>query len=158
MSFDKLTIDQLDLAGKRVLMRVDYNVPIAEGEVTDDARIRNGRLRMDFAAGPVPSLMNRPRRRLKRRSESCTAPTARSSLSWLGADTSTDTGSPTDTTLAVNLPDGRWVCDDDSGEGTDPLVTFSNPESGNYNIWVGAYGSNDNYGRAVLYVTERNPN
>jgi phosphoglycerate kinase len=35
------TIDALDLAGKRVFIRVDFNVPLDEqGKVTDDARIR----------------------------------------------------------------------------------------------------------------------
>lgn len=57
-----------------------------------------------------------------------------------------------DTTLVVNGPDGRWYCDDDSGEDSNPLVELS-PRAGRYEIWVGTYSRGD-IKKAVLSISE----
>ena len=60
-----LRMDEVDLAGKRVLLREDLNVPLADGKVTSDARIRAAlptiRLALDRgAAVMVLSHLGRP--------------------------------------------------------------------------------------------------
>ena len=39
ITYNKVTIEDLDVAGKRVLVRCDFNVPMKEGVITNDNRI-----------------------------------------------------------------------------------------------------------------------
>lgn len=39
MSFKKLSIDQVPLAGRRVVARVDFNVPLKGGVISNTQRI-----------------------------------------------------------------------------------------------------------------------
>jgi len=62
--------------------------------------------------------------------------------------------SASDTTLVVNAPDGRWYCDDDSGEAPlNPMVRFNNPASGRYEIWVGTFSDTASQ-PARLHISE----
>lgn len=65
--------------------------------------------------------------------------------------------SDADTTLIVNAPDGQWYCDDDTGEGLNPQVTFVKPTSGQYDIWIGTYASAD-FRSATLSISELSGN
>ncbi len=67
----KLGLDQLNAGGRRVLMRVDFNVPLdGEGRITDDTRIKAAlpSLRHLIAAGAkvvVMSHLGRPKGEIK---------------------------------------------------------------------------------------------
>jgi len=45
-----------------------------------------------------------------------------------------------DTTLLVMLPNGQILCDDDGGEGLNPVVTTASPP-GAIRVWVGGYSA-----------------
>jgi hypothetical protein len=54
-------------------------------------------------------------------------------------------GRGSDTTLMVKGPEGKNAvvrCDDNSGEGSNPLVEDTNWKAGKYEIWVGAKEAN----------------
>ena len=60
--------------------------------------------------------------------------------------------SSADTTLVINGPDGRWSCNDDTGGSLNPGVTYRTPSSGQYDVWVGVFGSDTPSAR--LSITE----
>ena len=46
---NKVTIKDLELKGKRLFIRVDFNVPIKNGAIKDDTRIRSSLKTIEYA-------------------------------------------------------------------------------------------------------------
>jgi hypothetical protein len=61
---------------------------------------------------------------------------------------------PADAVLLVNGPNGQFYWDDDT-YGTNPVLTFVNPQQGVYDIWIGAYGGGRGH-PGQLIITELN--
>ncbi len=59
-----------------------------------------------------------------------------------------------DTTLIIRTPDGRYLCNDDSGYSFDPMLTLSNPQQGEYLIWIGSYWPEGQVS-GTLYLTQQ---
>ncbi|MDX2162430.1 MAG: serine protease [bacterium] len=58
-----------------------------------------------------------------------------------------------DTALIVNLPDGSWLCSDDSFDTLNPTVDVLDPAEGQYDIWVASYNADENI-PGYLVVTQ----
>ena len=60
--------------------------------------------------------------------------------------------SDADTTLVINDAQGNWICNDDT-DGLNPVVSFQNAPSGQYDVWVGTYAQGD-LQDSTLHITE----
>ncbi|TYB41567.1 phosphoglycerate kinase [Actinomadura chibensis] len=105
------TIDDLDVAGRRVLVRSDLNVPLQDGAITDDGRIRASlptieALRTRGAKVIVCAHLGRPKGRVK--PELSLAPVAARLGELLRADVAfaTDVVGDSARAVAAALPDG----------------------------------------------------
>ena len=81
------TIRDYDFSGKRALVRVDFNVPLKDGEVTDDTRIRAALPTIKFildAGGSVVVMSHFGRPKGKKNPEFSMAPIAKKFASLLG--------------------------------------------------------------------------
>src|SRR6202162_865340 len=89
LALSKATIDDIDVHGKRVLLREDLNVPMRDGEISDDRRIREAiptieALRARSARVIVVAHLRRPHGRLD--DSARLGPIAARLSSLLGAD------------------------------------------------------------------------
>lgn len=65
---------------------------------------------------------------------------------------------PSDTTLAVHLPNGEYACGDDSDDpanALNPFVDLTDVQPGTYEVYVGGYSSGDAWASYALAVTEQ---
>lgn len=109
---DKLTVRDANFAGKRVLVRVDFNVPLDGERVTDDTRIREAAPTIQYILEQKPkavilmSHLGRPKG--ERKPDMSLKPTAAVLAGYIGQDVAFADdciGTPVDDALA-NLPDG----------------------------------------------------
>ncbi|MBR2641791.1 MAG: phosphoglycerate kinase, partial [Lentisphaeria bacterium] len=54
---NKKTLQDVELKGKRVIMRVDFNVPVKNGVITDDTRIKGALASINYVLDNGGSLI-----------------------------------------------------------------------------------------------------
>jgi len=87
---NKMTVRDIDLAGKRLLVRVDFNVPLENGVITDDTRLRAAVPTLHYILGQNPkavilmSHLGRPK--AKGDADTSLAPVAPALAALLGRD------------------------------------------------------------------------
>jgi len=62
-----------------------------------------------------------------------------------------------DATLLVNMPNTQWRCNDDAHGTLMPAIDFTNPDSGQYDVWVGTWDASS-HNPATFYITELQQN
>ena len=55
VGFNKKTVKDISLAGKRVLLRADYNVPVEDGRIHDDYRIKKSLATIEYILAQKPA-------------------------------------------------------------------------------------------------------
>lgn len=111
-SLNKKTVEDICVSGKKVLVRCDFNVPMADGAITDDKRIRESLktikyLRDQGAKVILCSHLGRPKGEFNMKYS--LSPVAAALSKYLGQDVkmAADVIGDSAKTLAAGLKDGR---------------------------------------------------
>lgn len=112
---NKLTVHDVSFAGKRVLVRVDFNVPLKNGVISDDTRIRAAIPTLEYILKQSPKaiilLSHLGRPKAAGDADTSLAPIAPALAQLIGVEVAFATdcvGEPAETAVA-NLPEGGII-------------------------------------------------